>query len=431
VFDDPAVRSVRVALALCDRFTELLKGPTTVRAAKQRGALVGVSGDQEGLSMRIGEAQQIYPEIWQHLDDARKVFAGRGIDVSAFDRIRETEGDGLGANVGLEQQSYGYGSHGVDQQVKSAGFNTQGLVRARQACKALMDATTDIDWKAIAAAEGADPAAAEFARSTRNKRYMRLAALALVIFAPFGIVMYMRHQKRVKMDEYRQQYEPREPYVEPLAHADRAALVKLVAELRPQLTAARKSWPDVVAPEALAAIKPGTAACSPAIQAPMQAAMDRYVRDGSTDASFASSDFFGYSADKPIPDHVLESSMQTVIAVEKRLASNTATRYDREPLAAIAPTITLVVIDKDIWSEITGVGSAATYIPGQVLGRAYVYSVRDAKIVCAGAIDAHNVAPDASPYLDALRAERDGRELLHREMELRIREALAKNLRAL
>lgn len=46
--------------------------------------------------------------------------------------------------MGLEQRSHGYGSHGVDTQVKSAGFNTQGLGRARQACKALMDATPEI-----------------------------------------------------------------------------------------------------------------------------------------------------------------------------------------------------------------------------------------------------------------------------------------------
>lgn len=384
--------------------------------------------------MRIGEAQQIYPEIWQHLDEARKVFADRGTDVSKFDAIRLQEGQGLGADVGLEQKSYGYGSRGVDQQTKTAGFNTQGLARARQACKALMDATPEIDWKAIAAAEGSNPAAADFARSTRNKRYIRLAALALLIFAPFGIVMYMRHQKRVKMEEYRQQYEapPPEPVkTEPLADADRVAIMKLVADLRPLLQVAKESWPQVVAPQALGAIKPGTAPCSRVMQPPTQAAMDAYVRNGDGDPSFTSSDFYGYPAGTPIPDFVVANALQTVKGIGDRYVKNRATHFDRATLEAIPSTIAIVLIDKETQPEITGRGKKLTYTPGEVLGRAYVYSIRDAKMVCMGMIDAKNAAPDASPYLDAVRADQDPIGPLHREMEIRIREALVASLRAI
>ena len=60
--DDPAVRSVRVAVALSDRFAEFLKGPSKVTARKQHGALIGVSGNEGELSLRIGEAQQLYPK---------------------------------------------------------------------------------------------------------------------------------------------------------------------------------------------------------------------------------------------------------------------------------------------------------------------------------------------------------------------------------
>ncbi len=428
MFDDPGVRSVRVAVALCERFTELTKGPTTVRSAKQRGALVGVAGDQTGLSMRIGEAQQIYPEIWQHLDAARKVFAERGVDVGAFDRIREAEGAGLGADVGMEQHSYGYGSHGVDQQVKSAGFNLQGLGRARQAIKALMDATPDIDWKAIAAAENSDPAAAEFLRAQRTKRYMRFAALALVIFLPFGIVLYMRHEKRAKMEAYRARYEQPVAKVEPLAAADRAAIEKLLRALRPQLIASLAKWPEVVDPATLGAIQPGTAPCPHVITAPAKAIAERYVREERVDPSFASSDFYGYLADKPVPNEVVDRWLRSLQLVEKHLAENTATRYDRETLEGIKSFITFVVIDKEVKAEIERGGSAITYTPGQVLARGFVFSLEDAKIVCAAALDARNTPPESSPYLDAL-----GKDpaLLHREMEIRIREALASGLRAL
>jgi hypothetical protein len=425
VFDDPAVRSVRVALALCDRFAELLKGPTTVRAHKQRGALVGVSGDQEGLSMRIGEAQQLYPEIWTHLDEARTVFASRGTDVNAYDFLRDQEGTSLGANVDLHHKSHGYGSHGIDETVKSATFNVEGLTRARQACKALMTATPDIDWAAIAAAEGSDPAAADFARSTRNKRYLRLAALALVIFAPFGIVMYMRHQERVKMESYRHQYEPQP---EPIADEDRDAIVKRVGELRPQITAARKGWYSAMEPAALSTLKPSTAPCALAIQAPPQAVADAFIRNNIADRAFASSDFYGYPADKPIPDSVLVDAQRLVDSIEKRIAGKTATHSDRDRLSTVEPYIKVVLIDSEVPAEITGTGDALTVTPGKLVGRAYVYSLRDAKIVCAGTVDARNVDP--SPFREAL-GTRDGRDMLHREMEIRIRQALASSLHAL
>ena len=204
--DDPGVRSVRVAMALCDRFAELLKGPTQVRSAKQQGALLGVSGNDEALSLRIGEAQQLYPEIWRHLDDARATFAARGIDVAIYDHVRSSECLAIGAAVDVEQHRFHGGRNALVENVKSANFNQAGLNRAQQAAQALMNATPNIDWAGIARAEDDDPAAAAFARSARNKRYLRFAMLVVIIALPFLIVMYMRHQERVKLDEYRRTY---------------------------------------------------------------------------------------------------------------------------------------------------------------------------------------------------------------------------------
>src|SRR5689334_19980144 len=135
---DPAVRSVRIAVALCDRFAEILKGPSKVVAHKHRNALIGIGGAQEAMSLRIGEAQQIYPEIWSHLDQARAAFAGRGVDVSAYDQIRATEGTALGAAVETARQSHGAGNYAYDDYIKTANFNREGHARARAACDALM-----------------------------------------------------------------------------------------------------------------------------------------------------------------------------------------------------------------------------------------------------------------------------------------------------
>ena len=209
--DEQGVQSVRVAMALCERFAELLKGPAQVRSARQDGAMFGVSGNEEALSLRIGEAQQLYPEIWRHLDDARTAFAARGIDVAIYDHLRGAEGLAIGAAVDVDQHRYHTGRGALVENVKSANFNQAGLHRARQAAQALMNATPNIDWAGIARAEDDDPAAAAFARSARNKRYLRFAMLVVIIALPFLIVMYMRHQERVKLDEYRRTYstEPR------------------------------------------------------------------------------------------------------------------------------------------------------------------------------------------------------------------------------
>lgn len=184
VFDDPAVRSIRVAVALSERFAELLKGPAVVSAHKKSGALFGVSGNEEALSLRIGEAQQLYPEIWRHLDDARAVMAERGADVSAYDRIRTDEGAVLGAAVDVDRSSHGVGQHRVHHQVKSANFNREGHARACSASAALMKAAPKIDWAAIERAEVADPAIAEFQRATRRKRALVFTLMILVIAAP-------------------------------------------------------------------------------------------------------------------------------------------------------------------------------------------------------------------------------------------------------
>src|SRR5262249_13523522 len=156
----------RIAVVLCERFGELLKGPTRVQARKQKGGLFGIKGDDEGLSMRIGEAQQIYPEIWRHLDEARAAFAARGVALSAFDQGRAAEGIlGIGANVDVVDVQHGFGPHAILESTKTANFNVTGHARARAACDALMRATPNIDWAGIAKAETEDPLVKSFNRS--------------------------------------------------------------------------------------------------------------------------------------------------------------------------------------------------------------------------------------------------------------------------
>ncbi len=150
---DPAVRSVRVAAALHDRFRVVMSAPLTQ------------AGGMGALELRIGEAQQLYPEIWGHLDEARATLAARGIETSRYDQVRATEPKGsLGVSrVDVEGYSTSLttGILGIhDEQVKSAQFNIEGYRRAGEAIQTLMSAMPEVDWRALERAENAEIAAA-------------------------------------------------------------------------------------------------------------------------------------------------------------------------------------------------------------------------------------------------------------------------------
>lgn len=183
---DPAVRSIRVAKTLTDRFAELVRGPHAYDSAFAATSL-------GALELRIGEAQQIYPEIWGHLDDARTALAGRGIDVGAYDQIRVTEPRGsLGVSrVDVESYATTFTGHAfglADEQVKTATFNVAGLQRAHAATLALMQAMPEVDWAGLARAEAAELHAAGSLGPINARSLVRWLALgggAIVVLYAF------------------------------------------------------------------------------------------------------------------------------------------------------------------------------------------------------------------------------------------------------
>src|SRR5260370_425195 len=86
---DPVVRSIRVAATLNDRFGAILREVKSIRHVRE-------------LELRIGEAQQIYPEIWRHLDEARTTLLHRGVDIFGYDKLRATERPGQLAVTNIE-----------------------------------------------------------------------------------------------------------------------------------------------------------------------------------------------------------------------------------------------------------------------------------------------------------------------------------------
>lgn len=176
---DPAVRSVRIASTLHDRFRVLMSAPVTH------------AGGLGELELRIGEAQQIYPEIWGHLDEARATLAGRGQGTSAYDAVRATEPKGSLGVSRVEVESYSTSFTGdllgiPDEQVKSAQFNLEGYRRASQAIQALQAAQPEVDWGALERAENAEIAAAGSLGPVNPKSLLRWAA----ILGGIGAVVY-------------------------------------------------------------------------------------------------------------------------------------------------------------------------------------------------------------------------------------------------
>lgn len=419
---DPVVRSVRVAVVLADRFAAILKGPDTVHSQKQVGALVGISGDQSAMSLRIGEAQQIYPDIWRHLDDARTVLATRGVDVAAYDAIRAAEGQGIGAAVEVKSTVHGAGRHQIEQQVKSANFNRAGLARAKQAIDSLVKATPEIDWVAIARAEAEDPNIAAFGRSARLKRWSRLTLLVLVLASPF---IYLIHRTMKTTDHYDTPLFTQP--VAPMAMSDqeRAEVTAMAGQLRGKLAAARASWPKATAPASLAALVAGSEPCPLPFAAPDPSGAEKFVREGNVDA-LRTGTFASYSANGQIQDDQLAQMDATVAAVDARIKADHIDRLDRKRLTDLEPYFVFIIIDHEVEPVVTATAPQIAFTPGEVTGHGYVFSVESGQIVCVAKIDAKNAHP--STDLDRVRRKPEAVDVLHRELEVRIRQALATGL---
>jgi hypothetical protein len=174
---DDAIRSIRVASTILDRFRDLL--------AKR-------SMSMDELELKIGESQQIYPEIWRHLGDARNVLAARGVDVAAFDDLRRGELVELGVTDVEVTREVDYTAllalRYRERAVKTATFNVAGYQRARQACQVLMATMPEVDWAALARAEDREIAAAGSLQTSKWLGIAKLVGLAAIVAAvSFGI----------------------------------------------------------------------------------------------------------------------------------------------------------------------------------------------------------------------------------------------------
>ncbi len=229
---DP-VRSIRVAYNLAERFK----------------ALVRMGGSVADLELRIGEAQQIYPEIWRHLDEARAALLAQGRDVAAFDELRHKELVALGVTDVDSRTEINYAALMVGRlqytQVKSATFNVTGYSRAVAACKALQGVMPEVDFAALARAEDQEIAKAGSLRSGTYVGMAKWAAIAAVLGGA-AIAFYKVATRGGDPDENRARDEA-------IAKAEEMSKLRAQVALRHEgIADAREAYEETCAPVARA-----------------------------------------------------------------------------------------------------------------------------------------------------------------------------------
>jgi hypothetical protein len=125
---------------------------------------------------------------------------------------------------------------------------------------------------------------------------------------------------------------------------------------------------------------------------------------------------------------------RTIDAVDARLSADRATAFDRKQLSTIPPHFVFLIIDHETTPAVTATTPKLAFTPGAVTGRAYVFALQSGTIVCSAKIDARNTADDT--YMDAVSSVPAAHKreaaggVLHRELEIRIRQQLATELHA-
>lgn len=273
-----------------------------------------------------------------------------------------------------------------------------------------------------------------FARAHRRKRQVRLFLLGAVIAAPFVFLGWRCYSANEKIEAQREAYRKELA----LSDGERASLRTSIAEARQRLAAAREGWTRAVTREALAAVAPGEGPCPLRLVAPTAQAAASYIRYGSIDGNYFGNIFFrSYPAGEPLRPLDLDEELQQLDKIAAELEASTADRNDASRVRDLEDRSLFVVVERETKAFVTP-GPAGAFTPGRLVGTAYVYSYAQQRITCAGALDVQNSESIEFDYsymedsvLDKHRREEEAAEAtLHRDLAVRVRQALARDLRA-
>lgn len=208
---DPAVDAVLTAETLLAQFRALVPRLTSVTPAD--------------VSVAMGEAQSLYPEIWATLDRGRAVLRERGIDVPVFDEARARQPAAmLGVNVHVRDRSSleeaatmtSFLLGGVTGVVVGTAIDVAGAFGAKQgeanrgglhdaalAVQALRDAMPEVDWKAIRTHEARATASLldDLARARQRKLVMGFAGGTVIVLICIALVTLFQRSKPLTEEE--------------------------------------------------------------------------------------------------------------------------------------------------------------------------------------------------------------------------------------
>jgi hypothetical protein len=177
---DPAVRSIRIAITLNERFGAILREAESDQTVAE-------------FELKIGEAQQIYPEIWRHLDEARAALGQRGIVVEDYDALRATEQPGQLAVDNIEHAAainplaLAFGQLQYAE-TKTATFNREGHAKASQAGDALMRAMPEVDWRTLERQEEVEIAAVGSLHAGKWRQVVLISVIVLAVLIAVKLV---------------------------------------------------------------------------------------------------------------------------------------------------------------------------------------------------------------------------------------------------
>lgn len=201
---DPGVDAILTAETVLGQFRTLLPRLTSVLPAD--------------VSVAMGEAQSLYPELWANLDRARGHLRDRGVDVPVYDEARARQPAAmLGVDVKLRERNNdaieaaswaAYLAGGVvvglvasaaidvatSVGAKQGEANRGGLRDAQTAVSALKAAMPEVDWKQINKQEAyaAHAALTDLNRARTKKILVGLVGVAVAVAIAVGIVLVIQ-----------------------------------------------------------------------------------------------------------------------------------------------------------------------------------------------------------------------------------------------
>ena len=210
---DPGVDAVLTAETVLGQFQTLLPRLRSLSPAD--------------VSVAMGEAQSLYPELWANLDRARGHLRDRGVDVPGYDEARARQpADMLGVKVQLRERNdavteaahwaaflaggvvVGLAASAAIDMATSAGAkqgeaNRTGLRDAQNAVTALKAAMPEVDWKQVKQQENraAYAALADLNRARTRKLLFGLVGLAVAIAVAVGLVLVLQGSRPPTKEE--------------------------------------------------------------------------------------------------------------------------------------------------------------------------------------------------------------------------------------